>query len=150
VNTPAWLGDAGAWLLLAVLSIAGLGTSGYLTYSHYADEPTVCAGVGSCELVQTSQYSEILGVPVALMGLGFFVVFGALALARLLRGPDDPDWAQPAAFSLALGGTGFVAYLTYVELFVIDAICPWCVATAVITALCLAVVTLGALAGRER
>ena len=143
------LGDSFAWLLLVLLSIAGLGASGYLTYSHYADKPTACAGIGSCEYVQTSEYSEILGVPVALLGLLFFVAFGALALVRLVRGPDDPDWAQPAAFSMTLGGTAFVSYLTYVELFVIDAICPWCVATAVITVGCLLVVVTRAVFNSE-
>ena len=126
-------GDTASWMVLIPLSLAGLGTSGYLTYSHYADQPTVCAGIGSCEFVQTSEYSEIMGVPVALMGLLFFVALAALSLSRIVIGRRELEWALPVAFSMALGGTAFVTYLTYVELFVIDAICVWCVVTASIT-----------------
>ena len=130
---------AGAWPVLLALSFAGIGASGYLTYSHYADSPAECAGVGSCDLVQTSEYADILGVPVALLGLGFFVSLAALALARLVLGGERLPWAQPAAFSMALAGLAFVTYLTYIELFVLEAICPWCVATAAVTAAVFAV-----------
>jgi uncharacterized membrane protein len=78
------------------------------------------------------------GVPVSLMGLLFFLGLLSLCAIRLRRGESEDDWARPAAFSMSLGGTAFVAYLTYVELFVIDAICIWCVATACITAACFA------------
>lgn len=134
----------GNWLLLAALSVAGLATSGYLTYSHYADQPTECAGIGSCEYVQTSEYADVLGVPVALLGALFFVAFGVLAVMRYTLGAERLAWAQPAAFSMAIGGVAFVTYLTYVELFVIDAICPWCVATAVVAGAILAVTAYGA------
>jgi len=143
VTAAPRIGDLANWLLLLVLSAAGLGASGYLTYSHYADQATVCAGIGSCEFVQTSEYSEILGVPVALMGLLFFVGLGALSLLRVVLWQRNVEWAHPLAFSLTLGGTAFVSYLTYVELFVIDAICVWCVVTACITAASLLAVLWG-------
>jgi uncharacterized membrane protein len=57
------------WVGLALLGLPGIGVAAYLTYSHWADRPTVCGGVGQCELVQTSEYSDIAGVPVALLGL---------------------------------------------------------------------------------
>lgn len=120
-----------------MLSLPGMGVSAYLTYSHYADEATVCAGVGNCELVQTSEYSAIAGVPVALMGLAYFVAVALLATARLFRVPLALDWATPAVFTMAIGGTAFVAYLTAIELFVLEAICPWCVSVAVMTAISL-------------
>ncbi len=135
----------GVWPLLAVLAAAGLGATSYLTYSHYAHQITVCGGVGSCEFVQTSSYSKMAGVPVALMGLLFFIALEAVVLFRLVRGSDETAWAQPAAFSMSLGGLAFVSYLTYVELFVIDAICIWCVATACITAACFLVTLCGTL-----
>ena len=125
------------WLALALLSLPGMGASAYLTYSHYADEATVCAGVGSCELVQTSEYSVIAGVPVALMGLAYFIAVALLAIARLLKLPWALDWGTPAVFTLAIGGTAFVGYLTAVELFVLEAICPWCVSVAVMTVISL-------------
>jgi uncharacterized membrane protein len=125
------------WLALALLSLPGMGASAYLTYSQYADEATVCAGVGSCELVQTSEYSVIAGVPVALMGLAYFIAVALLAIARLLKLPWALDWGTPAVFTLAIGGTAFVGYLTAVELFVLEAICPWCVSVAVMTVISL-------------
>jgi uncharacterized membrane protein len=84
------------------------------------------------------------GVPVSLMGLLFFLGLLSLCAARLARGESQDVWAKPLAFSMTLGGTAFVSYLTYVELFVIDAICVWCVATAIITAACFAATTWGA------
>ena len=128
------------WLALLVLSLPGMGASAYLTYSHYADEATVCAGIGSCETVQSSEYSMIAGVPVAIMGLAYFAAIALLAGARLLRMPLALDWGTPAAYTMSIGGTAFVAYLTFVELFVIDAICPWCVAVAAMTAISLGLV----------
>jgi uncharacterized membrane protein len=145
VTTVAGSARGFVWPALLLLSVFGSITSGYLTYSHYADEPTECAGIGSCEYVQTSEYADILGFPVAVMGLLFFLVLGSLCLWILLR-RDDASWALPAAFSMTLAGSAFVAYLTYVELFVIDAICPWCVATALITVACLGVTCLAAFA----
>lgn len=138
------LSGARSWLVLAILSVAGIGTSSYLTYSHYADKATVCGGIGSCEFVQTSKYSDMAGVPVALMGLLFFVLLAGLSISRLARLVATDDWSQPVALSLSLGGTAFVAYLTYVELFVIDAICMWCVATAGLTVACLVTTIWGA------
>ncbi|HVP04672.1 MAG TPA: vitamin K epoxide reductase family protein [Dehalococcoidia bacterium] len=131
------------WLLLALLGLAGLGTSGYLTYSHYADQVTVCAGIGSCEFVQTSQYSDVAGVPVALLGLLFFVGLEGVVALRLLGLPQALQWGAPAVFAMTLGGLAFVSYLTYVELFVIKAICIWCVATAAITLACFVVAASG-------
>ncbi|MEK7248098.1 MAG: vitamin K epoxide reductase family protein [Chloroflexota bacterium] len=133
------------WSLLALLALAGIGTSSYLTYSHYADQATVCAGIGSCEFVQTSEYSKVAGVPVALLGLLFFVALEGLAALRLLRFEPALQWGQPAAFAMTLGGLAFVSYLSYVELFVIDAICIWCVATAGITLACFLVAAGGTL-----
>lgn len=121
------------WVLLAFLGLPGIAAGGYLTYSRLADQATVCAGIGQCELVQTSEYSAIAGVPVALLGVFYFAAVSLLALARLRRAPGTAEWAAPAAFSMALAATAFVAYLTYVELFVLEAICPWCVSLATLT-----------------
>lgn len=128
------------WVALALLSLPGMGAAGYLTYSHYVDEPTMCAGIGSCQTVQTSEYSAIAGVPVALMGFGYFAAIGLLSVARLFRVPLAVDWGTPVAFMMAVAGVAFVAYLTFVELFVIDAVCPWCVAVAVMTTISLGLV----------
>jgi uncharacterized membrane protein len=129
-----------------VLGLPGSGVAAYLTYSHWADRPTVCGGIGECELVQTSEYSDIAGVPVALLGLLYFVAMAFVALARLSRVkwmPDDWEWARPAILSMALAATAFVAYLTYVELFVLEAICVWCVALASLTVISLGLTVWG-------
>jgi uncharacterized membrane protein len=118
----------------AVLALAGLAVAGYLTWVHYADLEPICAGgSGGCERVQTSDYAELAGVPVALLGL---IGYGAILASLAIPG----DAGRFAGAVLALAGFGFSAWLTYVELFEIDAICQWCVASAVIMT-ALAVVT---------
>jgi uncharacterized membrane protein len=118
----------------AVLALAGVGVAGYLTWVHYADLEPICAGgSGGCEKVQSSDYAELAGVPVALLGLiGYVAILASLAIPG--------DMGRFAGAVMALAGFGFSAWLTYVELFEIDAICQWCVASAVIMT-ALAVVT---------
>jgi uncharacterized membrane protein len=118
--------------LTAVLALIGIAIAGYLTWVHYAGlEPVCVGGGGGCERVQSSRWAELAGIPVAVLGLGGYV--GILASLLL---PEEPG-ALVAAF-LALVGFGFSCWLTYVEIAKIDAICQWCVASAVImTALAL-------------
>jgi uncharacterized membrane protein len=117
-----------------VLTLVGIGVAAYLTYVHYAGLQPFCAGgAHGCERVQSSSYASLGGIPVALLGLG-----GYLAIAAALLAPGER--ARLAAAALAVSGFGFSAYLTYLELFVIDAICQWCVASAVLLTL-LSVIT---------
>ena len=111
---------------IAVLALAGLAVAGYLTYVHYAGVEPVCAGGGGgCERVQSSSYAELGGVPVALLGvIGYAVILASLAV------PGDPGRFLGAL--LALAGFGFSAYLTWVELVEIEAVCQWCVVSAVL------------------
>ena len=116
----------------AVLALAGIGIAGYLTWVHYNGLDPVCVGGGGgCEKVQASRWAELAGVPVAVLGLaGYVAILASLAL------PEEIG-ASVAAF-ISLVGFGFSAWLTYVELVKIDAICQWCVASAVVmTALAL-------------
>lgn len=107
-----------------VLTLAGIAIAGYLTYVHYEGLSPVCT-TGGCERVQASSYSEIGPIPVALLGLiGYVAILASLAI----RG----DVGRAATFMLTLAGFAFSLYLTYLELFVIDAICQWCVASAVV------------------
>jgi uncharacterized membrane protein len=114
-----------------VLTLAGIAIAGYLTWVHYEGLSPVCT-TGGCERVQASSYSEIGPIPVALLGLiGYVAILASLAV----RG----DVGRAVTFMLALSGFAFILYLTYLELFVIDAICQWCVASAVVmTALLIA------------
>jgi uncharacterized membrane protein len=138
-----------SWVGLALLGLPGSGVAAYLTYAHWADRPAVCGGIGECELVQASKYSDIAGVPVALLGLLYFVAMSLLALAWIRRMLGTPEWAQPAALSMALAATAFVAYLTYVELFVLEEICIWCLGLAALTAASLALTVWGLFSGGE-
>jgi uncharacterized membrane protein len=116
----------------AVLALIGIAIAGYLTWIHYAGLDPVCVGgTGGCERVQSSRWAELAGVPVALLGLiGYVTILASLAL------PEEHG-ALAAAF-LSLVGFGFSCWLTYVEIAKIDAICQWCVASAVVmTALAL-------------
>jgi uncharacterized membrane protein len=115
------------------LALVGFGVAAYLTYVHYEDIKPVCGLGGDCQKVQTSQWSELGGLPVALIGL----IGYALILASLFV-PGEPG--RLAGAFLALIGFAFSAYLTYRELFSIDAICPWCVVSACLMTL-LAVLT---------
>jgi uncharacterized membrane protein len=119
-------------LALAVLAMAGMGVAAYLTYTHYADQPIACGGLGGCETVQNSEYATLVGIPVALLGILFCAGLLALAVWRLARLPLAEEWGPLAAFSLTLTGVAFSAYLTYIELFVLEAICVWCVTLATI------------------
>ncbi len=125
--------DAGLRLAAIALAVAGLGVASYLTYVHYEGVEPVCALGGSCEKVQTSEWSKLAGIPVALLGLiGYALILGSL----FVRG----EAGLVAGALLALAGFGFSAYLTYRELFSIDAICVWCLASAALMTL-LAIVT---------
>ena len=113
-------------ITLGALSVAGLGIAGYLTYVHYAGIKPVCTAGGSCEKVQTSAYSELAGVPVALLGL-----LGYTAILGLLISPEN-ETTRFATMALTLVGFAFSAYLTYRELYSIHAICEWCASSAAI------------------
>jgi uncharacterized membrane protein len=106
------------------LAVAGIGIAGYLTYVHYAGVESVCAIAHGCEKVQTSEWSKLAGIPVAVLGLLGYVGI----LAALLR---DGEEGRFAAVALAWVGLAFSGYLTYREIWTIDAICIWCVASAV-------------------
>ena len=112
--------------VIAALALAGLAVAGYLTYVHYAGIEPVCAGGGGgCERVQSSSYAELAGVPVALLGL---IGYGLIGLSLAVPG----DAGRFAGALLALVGFGFSAYLTWVELVEIEAICQWCVVSAIL------------------
>jgi len=111
------------------LATFGIGVAAYIAIADAAGDAPVClAGGGGCRTVASSSYSHLLGVNVAAIGIaGYALLLGT----ALLRG----DGARMAGFALALTGFGFSVYLTYIELFRIDAICQWCLASAVLMTL---------------
>ncbi len=119
---------------LVLLAVVGVAISGYLTWVAFDTEvEAFCSGIGDCSTVQSSRYAKLAGVPVALLGLG---MYGALLLLvgarRRSVAVAASEAARAATFGLALSGALYSGYLTYVELFVIDAICAWCVASALV------------------
>jgi uncharacterized membrane protein len=114
-----------------VLALAGSGVAAYLTWVHY-DESILLCGVGDCATVQQSKYAEVGGIPVALCGLGMYLAVIALGLLRWRR-PGLRAATTMATFGLVLAGTIYATYLTYLEIWVIDAICQWCVVSALLT-----------------
>jgi uncharacterized membrane protein len=117
--------------LMTVLAVIGLGVAAYLTYIHYAGINPACTAGQSCIKVQTSVWSKVGGVPVALLGL-----IGYVGILASLLAPDREE-TRLATLGLTLIGVAFSAYLTYRELFSIHAICEWCVSSAVILTLLL-------------
>lgn len=128
------MSDRGLRVAAALVALAGLGVAAYLTWAHYADESVICVTGGGCDTVQESTYSEIAGIPVAALG----VVAYAAILALVTW---DTPAARLAAAAIALVGLLFSSYLLVLQLFVIDAICVWCVANDVVIAPALAVLT---------
>jgi uncharacterized membrane protein len=127
------------------LALAGIAVATYIVIADSGGGAPKClAGGGGCETVADSHYSHLAGINVAVFGIFGYVVLLAAAIV-----PGDPG--RFGGFLAALVGFGFSAYLTYLELFVIDAICQWCVASAVLMALSLAVAAARAFAytGRE-
>lgn len=116
----------------ALMSLLGLFVSAYLYLYKIGRIGTLACGSGACETVQTSQWSRFAGVEVALIGLIGYGLLFAVALVALRPALAEREW--PAALLTGLAGIGvlFTAYLTYLELFVIHAICRWCVGSALI------------------
>ena len=112
--------------VMIVLAVIGLGIATYLTYVHYSGIKPVCTAGGSCVKVQTSVWSSLVGVPVAVLGLvGYAGILGSLVA-------PDREETRLATLALSVIGFGFSGYLTYRELFTIHAVCEWCAASAVI------------------
>jgi uncharacterized membrane protein len=112
--------------VMIALTVVGIGVAGYLTFIHYADINPACTAGQSCIKVQTSVWSKVAGVPVALLGL-----LGYIGILATLLAPEREE-TRLATLALTLIGFGFSAYLTYRELFSIHAVCEWCASSAVI------------------
>jgi uncharacterized membrane protein len=108
--------------------VAGIAIAGYLAATKLSGEIPVCGPLKGCETVNTSEYSELFGIPVALFGVGYSIValVGSLAWWR-----SGDRRALYVLYGMGLLGLLAVAYLTYLELFVIGAVCVWCVGYAV-------------------
>lgn len=122
---PGW-----AWLASVGLAAIGFLDSVYLTWIKLADQVASCGGIGDCETVNASRYAEIAGVPIALFGAGAYLVILVLLFVDR-RGGSLGVASRFGVFGVTLAGTIYSAYLTYLELFVLKAVCPFCVVSAV-------------------
>lgn len=111
-------------LVIVALAVVGLGIAAYLTITKLSGGLPVCGPTQGCEDVALSEYSSLFGIPTAAFGLGFSAMIALLGLVWWRRGDRR---ALLASYGLGLFGILFVAYLTYLELFVIHAVCVWCV-----------------------
>lgn len=134
VESPA---SARNWIewLVPVASVVGMAVSLYLTWIHWSGSKAFCAGVGDCEAVNTSSYSEVAGVPIALLGFGMYLVLFGLSMFGWRAEPSMASNVALAVFGISLGGVLYSAYLTYVEVAVLHAVCPWCVTSAILITL---------------
>ena len=109
-----------------LLSIYGLGASIYLTITHFQPKALACVSNSTfnCEKVTQSPQSEIFGIPVAMLGLVFFVPMILLCLPAAWLSADRR--IHLARLALSVTGVGMIIYLISAELFVIKAICIWC------------------------
>ena len=120
---------AGAIVIVQVVAaVIGLLIALYLAATRLFGGVPACLPGGGCETVALSEYSSIFGIPVGALGAAFSGVL-LVTLLAWLRGRDRR--LLYATYALSLFGVVFVAYLTYLELFVIRAICQWCVAYAI-------------------
>ena len=128
---PAWMG-----LAVPVLALAGLGVAVYLAYVETQAVPAICGPVGDCNAVQSSPYARLFGVlPIGVLGaVGYLAILAAWLWGRL-RSDRLATYAPLALFSMSLFGVLFSVYLTYLEPFVIGAVCAWCLTSAVIMTL---------------
>jgi uncharacterized membrane protein len=122
------------WANLAVAIVGGL-IAIYMTIFKLTSNDAMCLGNGGCSTVNASPYSEIYGIPVAVVGLlGYLAILASLLLENYID--FFKDNGPLLDFGMGLVGVVYSAYLTYLEFYVIHAVCPFCVASAISITLC--------------
>lgn len=128
-NPPAWLPYA-----FGGIALAGLGVAAYLAYVETQAVAAVCGPVGDCNAVQTSPYAYLFGLPIGVLGVvGYLAILGAWVWQTWR--PNRT--AILSLLGMTLFGVLFSIYLTFLEPFVIGAVCAWCLSSAVIMTLLL-------------
>jgi uncharacterized membrane protein len=120
---------------IALLSLLGLLIAGYLTMYKFGYLGVIQCTIGGCEKVQTSAYSQFLGQPVSLWGMGAYLTLLVIAMLGVQPRFARERWVALALFGVSAVGVVFSAYLTYLEAFVIHAWCQWCVISAILITL---------------
>ncbi|MBZ0294930.1 MAG: vitamin K epoxide reductase family protein, partial [Anaerolineae bacterium] len=125
-HRPTWL--------LPLVAVAGLGVAAYLSYVELTLSDAVCGAVGDCNAVQQSAYAQIFGIPIGVIGM---IGYAVILLVWLYGRWSQDTRANDLILALALVGSVFSAYLTFLEPFFIGATCMWCLTSAVIMLLIL-------------
>lgn len=121
---PAWVQTA-----LPILAVIGLGVAAYLAYVETQSVTAVCGPVGDCNAVQTSEYAYLFGIPIGVLGvLGYVAILAAWGWGKW----QGDKRAALALLAMSAFGVLFSIYLTYLEPFVIGAVCAWCLTSSVV------------------
>jgi uncharacterized membrane protein len=129
-------------MIVATLSLAGIFVALYLLLYKLGIIGNLTCSIGSCETVNLSKWATFLGAPVAAWGVGFYVVMFVLSLVSLQDGYADSLGMSKVLALVSGTGVAFTVWLTYLELFVIHAICQWCVVSAIIVTIIFVVAVL--------
>jgi uncharacterized membrane protein len=128
---PAW-----AQATLPLLAVIGLGVAAYLAYVETRSVAAICGPIGNCNVVQTSEYAYLFGIPIGVLGvLGYLAILAAWSWSRWW----GDKRAALALLAMTSFGVIFSIYLTYLEPFVIGAVCAWCLTSSVVMTLLLLV-----------
>ncbi len=119
-------------MIVAALALAGIFLALYLLLYKLGMIGALTCSVGSCETVNTSKWARFLGLPVAGWGVAWYMATFAMALGSIQGRFADSKGMSLALLVMTASGLIFSAYLTYLELFVINAICQWCVVSAIL------------------
>lgn len=124
-------------MLWACVVLCGLGiyVAGYLVTKRFTGGSLACTRWAQCDVVNNSLYSQIYGVPVSVIGLAGYLLLLALAFAAMWTDGRTRRHLLLLSLVLSLVGVGFSVYLTYLEIYVIEALCAWCMASAIIITL---------------
>ncbi len=117
---------------IALLAVGGMAVSSYLAYGRIGGESLFCELGHGCDAVQASEYSVVLGVPVAVWGALLYLAILAAAIAGLSFSSRFGELPSLALFGMGLAGTTYSGYLAWVELYRIESVCMWCTISALI------------------
>lgn len=120
-------------MLMALIALIGVFLSLYLTLYKLGVIGTLACGTGSCEYVQLSKWGTFLRLPVAAWGVGYYVAVFALTVVGIQERFDESRRLTAALVGVTAWGVVFTLWLTYLELFVIHALCRWCLGSAALT-----------------
>ena len=118
------------WLMYLLVFLGSLDAL-YLTWTKLVSVDALCLGAGKCDVVNTSSYSTIAGVPIAALGLAMYLMIGGITLLERFN-PHLRETLRLAVFGVSFFGFIYSMWLTYVEIIIIEEICIWCVGSAII------------------